>query len=152
MTDRSLLYTTAFLRALATGMIAVLLGIYLPQRGLNPTEVGVVITAGLAGAALATLLVTLGADHLGRRRSLFVIALLPAMGGMGVVIVVHPLPLGFVALVGMVNGMGRDRSASSVIEQSVLPATTADADRTSAFAWYNVSQDAGHALGGLFAA
>jgi hypothetical protein len=51
MLDRNLLYATAFLRALATGMIAVLLGIYLPQRGLDAAEVGFVITAGLAGAA-----------------------------------------------------------------------------------------------------
>jgi len=52
----------------------------------------------------------------------------------------------------MVNGMGRDRGASLVIEQAVLPATTSDEHRTRAFAWYNVLQDVGHAFGGLLAA
>ncbi len=47
------------------------------------------------------------------------------------------------------NGVGRDRGAQLVLEQALLPATTTDADRTRAFAWYNVLQDAGHALGAL---
>jgi hypothetical protein len=38
-----------------------------------------------------------------------------------------------------------------VIEQAILPATTDDAGRTRAFAWYNVLQDAGHALGSVAA-
>jgi predicted MFS family arabinose efflux permease len=52
----------------------------------------------------------------------------------------------------MVNGMGRDRGAALVVEQSVLPATVADSQRTMAFAKYNVLQDIGHATGSLLAA
>jgi len=52
----------------------------------------------------------------------------------------------------MVNGMGRDRGAQLVIEQAMLPSTVEPAARTRTFAWYNVLQDAGHALGGLLAA
>ena len=55
------------------------------------------------------------------------------------------------AVIGMLNGMGRDRGAALVIEQAILPATVSDAERTRAFAWYNVLQDAGHALGALLA-
>lgn len=151
MLDRNLLYATAFLRALATGMIAVLLGLYLPLRGLDAAAIGVIITAGLTGAAAATLAATLAADRFGRRRFLTAVALLTAAGGVGVAVAPYPLALTMVAFVGMVNGMGRDRGASAVIEQSILPATTPDHERTQAFAWYNVAQDAGHALGGLIA-
>jgi hypothetical protein len=63
----------------------------------------------------------------------------------------HPLILGAAALLGMVNGMGRDRGAASVVEQAVLPATVREAERTMAFAKYNVLQDIGHAVGGLAA-
>jgi hypothetical protein len=52
----------------------------------------------------------------------------------------------------MVNGMGRDRGAALAVEQAVLPAIVSDAERTMAFARYNVLQDVGHALGGLAAA
>lgn len=58
MRDRRLLYAAAFLRALATGMIGVLIGIHLARRGFDPTETGAVVTAGLGGAATAALLVT----------------------------------------------------------------------------------------------
>jgi len=60
--------------------------------------------------------------------------------------------LGFAAFIGMVNGMGRDRGAALVLEQAALPATTSDANRTMAFAKYNVLQDIGHAAGSLTAA
>jgi predicted MFS family arabinose efflux permease len=52
----------------------------------------------------------------------------------------------------MVNGAGRDRAAALVLEQAVLPQTTSHGQRTQVFAWYNVLQDIGHALGGLLAA
>jgi predicted MFS family arabinose efflux permease len=48
--------------------------------------------------------------------------------------------------------MGRDRGAALILEQAVLPSTTDDRGRTAVFARYNVLQDIGHALGGLFAA
>ena len=55
------------------------------------------------------------------------------------------------AIVGMLNGMGRDRGGALVIEQAILPSTVTDRERTRTFAWYNVLQDAGHALGCLTA-
>jgi predicted MFS family arabinose efflux permease len=51
----------------------------------------------------------------------------------------------------MVNAMGRDRGPALVVEQAMLPATAGEAARTRVFAWYNVLQDAGHALGGVLA-
>jgi hypothetical protein len=64
----------------------------------------------------------------------------------------HPIAIGVAALIGMVNGMGRDRGAALVVEQAALPATTSDRERTMVFAKYNVLQDVGHALGALLAA
>jgi Na+/melibiose symporter-like transporter len=59
--------------------------------------------------------------------------------------------IGVAAFVGMLNGMGRDRGAALIIDQAILPATVSDTERTKAFAWYNVMQDAGHALGSVLA-
>jgi len=50
--DRRILYTTAFLRALATGMMGVLLGIYLARMAFTAAQIGLVISAGLAGLRL----------------------------------------------------------------------------------------------------
>ncbi|MDH4285563.1 MAG: MFS transporter, partial [Gallionellaceae bacterium] len=151
ISDRRILYISAFLRALATGMMGVLLGIYLARMAFTAAQIGGVISSGLAGATLAALLVTLAGDRLGRRRLLFWLALLSAMGGVAAALLSSPLAIGIAAFVGMLNGMGRDRGASLVLEQAIIPATVSDAERTRTYAWYNVLQDVGHALGGLLA-
>ncbi len=151
MADRPLIYATAFLRALAVSMGAVLLSLHLTQLHISPAQIGFIVSAGLAGSAAVTLLVTLGAHRIGRRRLLMAMALLCTAGGAVVALASQPLVIAAAAFLGMLNGMGRDRSASAVVEQAILPATTTDADRTRAFAWYNVLQDAGHALGGALA-
>lgn len=151
MKDRRILLATAFLRALATGLMGVLLGLYLARLDFSAGEIGMVIGVGLTGAALSTLIVTFLGDRLGRRRSLLVLAALGAMGGVALLWTSHLLAVCVAAFVGMVNGAGRDRAAALVIEQAVLPQTTSDAGRTRAYAWYNVLQDAGHALGALAA-
>jgi MFS family permease len=147
VSDRRILFATAFVRAVGVGMIGVLLGLHLATVGLDPAMLGVVVAAGLAGGALASLLVTLGGDRLGRRRTLLVLALASAFGGVALAFFSDPLLLAVTAFVGMANGMGRDRGAALVVEQAILPATVSDAERTQAFAWYNVLQDTGHAVG-----
>jgi MFS family permease len=149
--DRWILYASAFLRALATGMVAVLIGIHLARIGFEPAAIGIVITAGLSGAALAALVVTLAGDRVGRRHVLTALGVLGAVGGVAVALVSDRWLVGIAAFLGMLNGMGRDRGASMILDQAALPATVADDRRTMAFAWYNVVQDAGHALGALLA-
>ncbi|MGQ0704231.1 MAG: MFS transporter [Gemmatimonadales bacterium] len=151
MGDRRLLYVAAFLRSLATGMVGVLIGLYLSKLAFDAAEIGLVVAAGLGGAALAALVVTVGGDRIGRRRTLITISLLAGAGGMAVAAVSGPVVITAAAFVGMLNGMGRDRGASLILDQVILPVTATDAERTSAFAWYNVLQDIGHALGGLLA-
>jgi MFS family permease len=130
----------------------VLLGIYLASLALDADAIGVVIGLGLAGAACGTLLVTFFSDRFGRRKTLFVVTALSVGGALLLAISVTPVTLGIAAFLGMVNGMGRDRGAALVVEQSVLPATVDDSRRTLAFAQYNVIQDIGHAAGSLLAA
>ena len=149
--DRSLLYAAAFLRALATGMIGVLIGIHLAKQGFDAGRIGAIVSAGLAGAAFAALLVTMAGDRLGRRRALLILALLGAAGGVAVAFASDALLIGVASFFGMLNGMGRDRGASSILDQAILPSTVPAEQRTGAFAWYNVLQDAGHAFGSLLA-
>lgn len=150
--DRRLLFFAAFLRAFATGLIGVLLGLYLARRGFNAGAIGLVIGAGLSGAVASTVLITFLGDHFGRRRALILLAVLAALGGGALAMTADVWGTVAAAFLGMVNGMGRDRGAQLVLEQAILPGTGADADRTHSFAWYNVLQDVGHALGALIAA
>ncbi len=151
MSDRVILYSAAFVRALATGMIGVLMGVFMAHLDFDLARIGSVVGAGLFGCATAALVVTLIGDNIGRKRSLLVLSLLAACGGLGFALTAHPFAAGAAAFLGMVNGMGRDRGASLILDQVILPATVDDAGRTQAFAWYNVLQDIGHALGALLA-
>jgi MFS family permease len=150
-TARDLLLGSAFLRALATGLIGVELGLFLTHLELGPARVGMAIAAGLVGAALAALAATLGADRFGRRRSLLLLTLAGTAGCAAAAFASTFVAITAASFAGMLNGMGRDRGASLVIEQAMLPATTTPAQRTQVFAWYNVAQDIGHALGSLLA-
>lgn len=150
--DRRWLYAAVLARALATGMMGVLLGIYLASLELSANAIGVVIALGLAGAAFSTLLVTFLSDRFGRRRTLLLLTALSVTGAVLLAVSASVLTLGIAAFLGMVNGMGRDRGAALVVEQSVLPTTVEDGQRTLAFAQYNVLQDVGHAAGSLLAA
>lgn len=147
----AVLYATAFLRAVSTSLIGVLVALYLSRIGLRPGDIGPILSAGLAGAALAALGATFLADRVGRRRSLMALSALTAAGLLAFVAGRHPVALGTAAFLGMLNGMGRDRGAALVIEQAMLPATTSDAERTRTIARYTMLQDIGHALGSLLA-
>ncbi|MGH9750217.1 MAG: MFS transporter [Candidatus Polarisedimenticolia bacterium] len=151
MSDRPLLYAAACVRSAANGMIGVLMGVYLAERGFGAARSGAIIGAGLLGGAVAALLVTVSGDRLGRRRSLIVLALLSAAGGAAFAWAPGPWTAAAAAFAGMVNGMGRDRGASLILDQAILPATVPPERRTATFAWYNLLQDLGGAFGGLLA-
>ncbi len=149
--DRARLYAAAFLRATATGLLGVLLGLDLAARGFDPTAIGFVVGAGLAGAAVVVLIATVVAPRVSERALLAAITAAGVAGAVVASVARRPWVVVAAACLGGINAAGRDRGAQLVIEQALLPSTTTDAQRTRAFAWYNVLQDAGHALGALAA-
>jgi MFS family permease len=149
--DRGRLLAAAALRATATSLVGVLLGIYLAEIGLDAGAIGAISTAGLAGAAIAALVITWRGDRWGRRRTLIALGLGGALAAAALLSVESPWAIGALAFLGMLNAMGRDRGAAAVLEQATLPGTVPAERRTLAFAWYAALQDGGHALGSLLA-
>ncbi|HLB86480.1 MAG TPA: MFS transporter, partial [Terriglobales bacterium] len=136
--DLTLIYAAALLRSLGIGLLGVLLGIYLFRGGASSLEIGLMIAAGLAGGAVATLVVSVRGDRLGRRRTLIVLSLLSAAGGLGLALITRLAGLLPLAFVGMLNGMGTDRTAAFAMEQAIVPGLVPDQRRTWALSWYNV--------------
>ena len=151
MSDRHVIFAGVFLRAMATSLTGVLVGVYLGKIGLSASTIGLVVGLGLTGAALATALATFRGDRIGRRFFLVGLALTTGLGALVVAHASGVMVIAAAAFFGMLNGMGRDRGAALVLEQAALPATTTDAERTKVFAWYNLLQDMGGALGALMA-
>ncbi len=150
--DARRIYTAAFLRAASVSLVGVTLAIHLANLGFSTSGIGALIGLGLAGASLATVVVSVRGDAWGRRRMLVALTLLTALGYVALAAFSEAIALLPLAFAGMLNGMGRDRGAASALEQAILPATVSDDQRTWALAWYNLVLDAGHALGALTAA
>jgi predicted MFS family arabinose efflux permease len=132
--------------------MGVVLGIYLFRVGLSSVTIGLVIAAGLAGSALATIIVSFAADRLGRKRSLLVLSLLTGIGGLALALYPVLSVLLTMVFIGMLNGTGTDRSASFALDQAIVPGLAPDSKRTWNLAWYNVLLDGGGSLGALAAA
>src|SRR5262245_58859153 len=139
----------AFLRSMSTGTLGVVLAVYLSRQGLSATWIRAVIAAGLAGSAAATALLSFRVDVFGRKRSLIFLAILSAFGGVTLILFRSVSLLIAMGFIGMLNGMGTDRSAAFAIEQAAIPSLVSDRQRTWALSWYNMIIDVGGAVGAL---
>ena len=147
--DLALIDAAGCLRSLGTGLMGVVLGIYLFRLGLSSLAIGLVVAAGLAGSALATVVVSFAADQLGRKNCLLVLSLLSSSAGIALALLPSLPVLLTMAFIGMLNGTGTDRSAAFALDQAVVPGLVPDVKRTWSLALYNVLLDAGGSLGAL---
>ena len=149
--DRYLIFACAGLRALAISLSSIILTLYLFSIDFPVGQMAVVISLGLTGCALGTLLASFCADHFGRRKTVALVGFLMALGGVVFAFAHEPIIIGLAAFAGMLNGMGRDRGMGLTVEQAMLPQITDDKNRTQTFAWYNVTVDVCNAAGALLA-
>ena len=149
--DLALINVAGFLRSFGVGLMGVVLGIYLFRTGLTSTAIGLIIAAGLAGSASATVVMTIAADQNGRKWFLVILSLLSAVGGIALALTPSLPILATLAFIGMLNGTGTDRSAAFALDQAILPGLVSNTKRTWGLAWYNVLLDSGGSLGALAA-
>lgn len=149
--DLALINAAGFLRSFGTGLLGVVLGIYLFRSGLSSPAIGLIIAMGLAGSALATALMAIAADRIGRKWFLVVFSMLSGVGGIALVLSPRFALLAIMAFIGMLNGTGTDRSAAFALDQAIVPGLVPDMRRTWSLAWYNVLLDSGGSLGALAA-
>jgi MFS family permease len=137
------------LRSFGFGLNSVALGLYLSQLGLAGAEIGLVLSAALAGTLLVTLVITLYGDRIGRRRLLMAGSALMAAAALVPVLSDSPLLLAAIALSGMVAVNANESTGLQTIDQALLPGAVASSQRTAAFALYNLLAATAAALGAL---
>ena len=148
--DATLLIVGQGVRAAGYGFTAVILGAILADRGYSPVRAGVVLTAMIAGTALASLVVGRLADRVGRRRCYAAFFLAVAAAG-AVIAAGAPFWLLFiVALTGTLSTDVVDNGPATTLEQVML--ATEDAGTARAYGRYNAVGAASGALGALSAA
>src|SRR5436190_21485788 len=140
------------LRAFADGYMAILLPAYLLAIGLGTLEVGIVATATMLGAALATVAVGAWGHRFRSNRLLRGAALLMALTGVGFAAFSSFWPVLVVAFIGTLNPSSGDVSVFLPLEHARLAGAARGHARTALFARYSLLGAVAAALGALAAA
>jgi MFS family permease len=138
------------LRTFGYGYLAVALGLYLQQLGLSPFQVGIVLTAAVAGSALMNVLWTLLADWFGRRRTIATMAVLMIAGGLLFAVTDQLWLLVLGAFTGTISASSSEVGPFVTVEQAILPQTAPDQRRTWLFSIYDTLGNLAGAAGALF--
>ena len=141
-------------RTVPYGFLGVLFSVYLSKElGLGAFLIGVVLALTVASSAIYTLIASVFADRLGRKRTLIFFALTDAMAGALLFSsdsLWAPLAAGIVG--NMTVGAG-EVGPFLTLEQAILPGASDGKRRTLGFSVYNlvgyVSSSAGALLAGL---
>jgi MFS family permease len=136
-------------RGFAFGLNAVVLGLYLAELRLDPSVIGLVLSAALAGTLALTLVIALFGDRIGRRRLLVIGSGLMLLSAVIPLVGANPLLLVLIGLSGMVAVTSSESTGLQSVDQAVLPQTVPDRQRTAAFALYNLVAAAASAVGAL---
>ncbi len=139
------------LRSFSYGLLAVLLSVALTRAGFSPVEIGLLITVSLLGDFVGTYLIGLFADRWGRRRVLFILALLMAATGLVFGVVTLYVILLAAAFFGTLGTSASETAPFLPIEQAILAQTGSPKERTALFAHYNLVATFAGALGALAA-
>jgi MFS family permease len=139
------------LRAFAYGLGAVLLGVTLDQRGFTSVQVGLVLTAVVAGTVLASVAIARWGDRFGRRRSYVCLYLILAITG---VVFAASSPLWALVVVALAGGLSTEVVESgpfTSLEQAMLSTELSGHELVRGFGIYNAVATASGSLGALAA-
>ncbi|MEK7861211.1 MAG: MFS transporter, partial [Chloroflexota bacterium] len=148
---RKILLTRA-LRTFAYGYLGVVLGAYLDQLGLDPFLIGIVLTSAVVGSAVMTVVWSLLADRVGRRRTVAIMAGLMTAGGLLFALTDQFALLLVGAFTGTISVTSSEFGVFQTVEQAILPQTAPSERRTWIFSIYNFTANIAQAVGSLFAA
>ncbi len=137
------------LRAAAYGFAAVLLGVGAASRGWSPRQVGVLLAAVVAGTALASVLVGVFAERLGRRRCYRLLYLGLAATGLAFGLTDRLWLLGLVALLGVLSTEVVESGPFTSLEQAMLAEAAPQPAAPRVFARYNAVATLAGSLGAL---
>ena len=149
--DVILLFATRATRLFAYGFLSVVLVLYLSSIHLTEHRIGTLLSLTLAGDVAISLFLTTHADRLGRRRTLIAGALLMMLAAVVFATTRDFTLLLVAATIGVISPSGNEVGPFLAIEQVALAQTSPPEERTSLFAWYNLTGSFATAVGALVA-
>ena len=140
------------IRSLDYGFISVFLGVYLDLLDFSPLQLGIVLSAIMAGGTLSNIVASWRGDTIGRRRMLVAMALLMGLGGVLFPLTEQTALLVAISLMAMTTSTGGDRTAFLSLDMAILAQSGSAGQRTMLFSWYNLLGRLTKALGSLMIA
>ncbi len=150
--DGQVVIIASAIRSLDYGFISVFLGVYLDLLDYSPLQVGIALSAIMAGGSLSNIVASWKGDTIGRRRMLIAMAFLMGLGGVLFPLTEQTALLVAISLMAMTTSTGGDRTAFLSLDMAILAQSGQAAERTVLFSWYNLLGRLTKALGSLMIA
>lgn len=151
--DGKLIIVARGLRTFAQGIIGVILAIYLTRSGFSLVQAGIILTAGVAGAAIFALLNSIVAGKLRRKSLLVSFTLLSAVGGIALIFFNNFLLLLLFAFLANLSGTSGTGAIGAIqpLEISSIASVSPEEKRTDTYSVYNFVATVGAAIGAFAA-
>ncbi|CAK7217714.1 hypothetical protein SBRCBS47491_003264 [Sporothrix bragantina] len=134
-------------RMFAYGASALVLALFFAELDVSDERIGLFMTLTLAGDVGLSLLLTLVADHVGRRRTLMFGSVLMIMSGTTFALSENYWLLLLAAVAGVISATGGDFGPFRAVEESMLSEVTNPATRADVLVWYVTTSALGSAVG-----
>lgn len=142
-----------YIRLFAYGAVALVLAVYLKELGFTDEQIGLFMTLTLLGDVFVSLLLTLIADSLGRRRILLFGAVAMAISGAVFATTDSYIALLLAAIIGVISPSGNEIGPFRAVEESTLAHLVSEHQRSDVYTWYVVlavlGTSTGLAVGGV---
>jgi MFS family permease len=145
--DAYIIITLRSLRMFTAGIPSLILALFFASLDFPDSRIGVFMTLTLLGDVMLSLLLTLVADKLGRRRILFMGSIM--MAGSGVVFALSESfwILLIAAVFGIISVTGADCGPFRAVEESILSGLTDEKTRSDVLSWYVTATTMAGAIG-----
>ncbi|KAE8450157.1 hypothetical protein EG329_006938 [Mollisiaceae sp. DMI_Dod_QoI] len=134
-------------RMLAFGSNSLILALFFSALKFSDSAIGLFMTLTLIGDVLLSLLLTLVADRLGRRRVLFCGSVLMVSSGAAFAYFENYWVLLVAAVMGVISATGGDFGPFRAIEESILSTLTQPNTRAEVISWYVTTATLGQSVG-----
>lgn len=145
--DAYIIITLRSLRMFTSGIPSLILALFFSSLKFPDSRIGIFMTMTLLGDVMLSLLLTLVADKLGRRRILFGGSIM--MAGSGVVFALSEnfWILLVAAVFGIISVTGADCGPFRAVEESILSGLTDEKTRSDVLSWYVTATTMAGAIG-----
>jgi para-aminobenzoate synthetase len=151
--DVYIIISARYIRLFAYGSVALILALFFQEQGFSDEQIGLFMSLTLLGDVVVSLLLTLVADTLGRRRTLLLGAVSMAISGAVFATTSNYVALLLAAIIGVISPSGNEIGPFRAVEESTLAHLVAEDKRSDVYTWYVVlavlGTSTGLAVGGV---